>query len=186
MRKNVTELYRFLLTSVLAGVVSLALANVGYAFPSQSNTNCSDCHGTEDGAVDVSPDPLSLLRGEDGEVTFDVTDLPDTPAYLSVTGLNDADLAATVGGDWTAGGGDNYILPVDATGAFALPISTSGASVLGDYEIGVFLAGTGLWSTSTSFVVQTLIPEPASIALVSIVGGVFAVSWITRRRRKTA
>ena len=182
MRTHVSEFNRVVSRSALGAAVLLALGNVCYAFPS-SGADCAQCHTTPGGNVEVTP--LSVLLGESGEVTFDVTELPSTSAALSVTGLDNPDLAAMVLNGWTDRGEGRFTMPVTATGPHVLELGTSASTVPAHYELDVFLAGSGAWSTSTSFLVSA-IPEPASIALLSIIGGAFGMRWLTQRHRKKA
>jgi hypothetical protein len=185
----VCKAFNLLPTLLIVGAIN----NVGYAFPS-SGANCAQCHtDTGGGTVATSPNPLSLLAGQTGTVTFDVADLPGDAAALSLTGLDAAGLEATPDADWRARDNDTrFTLGITADGQQTFDVTIGPGAAPGDYPIGVFLAGTGsspegIWSTMSEFTINVsaaVIPEPATMTMFSIVLGIAAAFSIRRRRCK--
>ena len=103
---------------VVVAVVSVMVAcsSIAQAKP-DFGADCSNCHGSPGGALDVLPSSLIEIEvGTTGQVTFDVTDVPSGDAALALSGLDDANLMATVGTDmrlrWK-----RAILPYAASGS---------------------------------------------------------------------
>ena len=183
------KVFNLLPTLLIVGVIN----NVGYAFPG-SGANCAMCHtDTGGGTVATSPNPLSLVAGETGTVTFDVAELPGDAAALSLTGLDAAGLEAAPDADWRARDDNTrFTLGITAAGQQTFDVTIGPGAAPGDYPIGVFLAGTGsspegIWSTMSEFTISVsaaVIPEPAAVTMFSIVLGVAAACAIRRRRCK--
>jgi hypothetical protein len=176
----------------LAILVVGAVSNSAKAFPS-SGANCAMCHTDSGGGeVTISPSPLSLLAGESGTVTFDVSNLPGDGAALSLTGLDAAGLVATPDADWQARDNNTrYTLSFAAAGPQTFDLVIGDNATPGDYPIGVFLAGggstpAGIWSTMSQFTVSvSAIPEPSTAILLSILLGVAATGVVRHRRRQS-
>jgi hypothetical protein len=185
----VCKAFNLLLTLLIVGTAS----NVGYAFPG-SGANCAQCHtDTGGGTVATSPNPLSLLAGQTGTVTFDVADLPGDAAALSLTGLDAAGLEATPDADWRARDNDTrFTLGITADGQQTFDVTIGPGAAPGDYPIAVFLAGTGsspegIWSTMSEFMISVspaAIPEPTTMALMAMLMATMAVGLIGKRWRK--
>lgn len=162
-----------ILKSLLGGVMLLAvMANVAQAFPG-SGGNCASCHTDSNGTFNFSPsNMLELLPGQGGQITLNATAIPaGASAAFGADGLDAANLMATVGAGWTArSGGDWYTSSIFNTvpQSIALPVTLGANAVPGNYTIDVRLAGTDGWSSTQSFTLSVLVPEPATCGLIGI------------------
>ena len=178
---------------VVVAVVSVMVAcsSIAQAKP-DFGADCSSCHGTPGGALDVLPSSLiEIQRGTMGQVTFDVTDVPSGDAAIALSDLDDANLMATVvGTGWTLSSQNQYASDpfFASTGPQVLDLEIDALAVPGDYGVGIQLAGGpgSNWASSYDFTLRvTAIPEPATLAL--LLTGLGTVGLLAlRRRRKTA
>jgi hypothetical protein len=189
-RKSNHGTVRNLFAASLAYSILGAFSGVAYAFPGLG-ANCAQCHtDTGGGDVEATPSLLTLQPGESGTVTFDVSNLVGGAA-LSLSGFDVAGLEVTPDADWSErDGAARYTLSgIDADGQQTFDVTIGDGATVGEYPIGVFLAGggstpAGLWSTMSNFSISVAeIPEPATVVLLSIVIGVGTLGILRRRRR---
>jgi hypothetical protein len=182
---------RLLLGSVAALFVG-ATQEAANAFPGLG-ANCAQCHtDSGGGTLQTDPNPITLLTGQSGSVTFDIADLAGGAA-LSITGLDAAGLGATVDNvpPWTSrDNGTRFTLGgIDAAGQRSIDLTVPAGATPGDYPISVFLAGSGstpegIWSTLGQFTISvSAIPEPATLTLVGILLGAVGLRFVRRCRR---
>ena len=173
------------LIAVAACMLVAAVAPLAGAYPGRTG-NCAACHNDGSGSLTPSPNPLELLPGENGLLTFDVTALaaPGENNMIALEDLSIAELDASIGG-----GGDSWTLGTTATkssqgiglGPYVLDLMVGSNAVPGLYELNWTLAGSGPTGNSGTFFVN-VIPEPATVVLLGL--GIAGVTLISRRRRR--
>lgn len=152
--------------------LTVVVVNSARAFPGAGG-NCASCHTDSNGTFNISPtNLLELLPGRTGQLTLNATAIPaGEQAAFGVDGLDAANVMATAGAGWTArSGGDWYTSSIFNTvpQAIALPVTLGTGAVPGDYIVDVRLAGSGGWSSSQTFTLRVLVPEPTTVGLIAI------------------
>lgn len=179
-------MFRFFTITLAVGLLVFACGDAS-AFPSFGG-NCTSCHTNAGGDLTTSPDPLQVQIGDDGLLTFDITDLGGSDdTAISLSGLEDVLLDATIGagGDnwtWQSGSsGSSYVSDfITSTGTYTLDLQIGSNAVLGDYGIGVDFVGHGARGSTFDFTVR-VIPEPATLALAML--GICFTGFCGWRRR---
>jgi hypothetical protein len=167
----------------LVAIVLVSISQTAVAKP-DFGSNCISCHGSSGGGVEVQPQSfVEMTTGQAGQIVFNVTDIPNPKAALAITGLGD--LGATLGSGWTDQGGYYTSDSLSATGSVVMDLTLDPTVNQGDYNLGVQLAGKGMWGTALDYSVSVVtdttsaVPEPATIGLLAL-GGLA----VMKRRRK--
>ena len=142
------------------------------------------CHSVPGGSLIAAPDPLTIELGDNGLLTFHITDLGGSEnTLISVQGLDKLVLDATVGagGDnWTFVNGSNgksYISDnITSPGPYTLDVSIGATAISGDYPIVVMYAGNGLRGTEIGFTLR-IVSEPPVLTIVTAGVGFASISW---------
>ncbi len=144
---------------------------------------CTGCHGAPGGDLDVL-DSTGLTIGEDGQIVFDVTNLPAAKGAIKLTGLDASGLGATVGAGWTSYG-DYYASDyISGTGPVTLDLMIDPGATLGDYDIGVQFVGHNMWGSASDFTIglaSAPVPEPTTLVMLL---GVSVLGLVLHRRRR--
>ena len=173
------SLMRRVFVGAVIGVLVVGVAGVADAKPS-FGPSCAGCHATVGGALEISPDPIAIVVGDSGQVTFNITDIPAADAAIALYGLDAPGLGATVGAGWTDYGTYYATGLISVTGPYLLDLAIDPGATFGDYGIAVILAGSGGWADSYDFVVRS-IPEPSTVVL--LLTGLSAMGLCLWRRR---
>jgi hypothetical protein len=182
---------------VVVAVVSVMVAcsSIAQAKPDMG-PDCSGCHNQQaGGALDAMPSSLiQIPQGTTGQITFDVTDLPVPEAAIAISGLDDADLMATVGSGWALSAQNQYASDpfFSSIGLQVLDLTIDANAVVGEYTLGIQMAGgkgfqpTGWAAASQDYTIQVTaaVPEPATLAL--LLTGFGTVGLLALRRRRKA
>ncbi|MAT68327.1 MAG: hypothetical protein CMJ58_02270 [Planctomycetaceae bacterium] len=178
----------FLSNSFAASAIVLMMVATASAFPGRGGS-CTNCHDDGSGSVGLIPNPLEVMAGDSGVMTFDVTSLGGLPSLVvAIEGLDQAALDATVSGDWnfrSGSSGTSYQSgDVSAPTALTMPIAIGSGATPGTYPITVYLSGPGPAGTSALFdlTITEAIPEPATLTLTGM--GFIALGALRRRRRR--
>ncbi len=173
--------------AVVTTVACLLVLGTGSAYARQAQTKaCTDCHNDGLGSLTPFPDPLNVLIGGDGLLSFNVTSLPDPIGnnMITLTDLSQAGLDATIGA-----GGDNWALNTFTksdegigTGVYDLDLDIGLSAVLGSYDLTWYLSGSGRTGTFGTFTVN-VIPEPSTFALAGLGMIGICAGYMKKRRR---
>lgn len=157
-----------------------------HAFPSQTQS-CTNCHNDGSGSLTPNPNPINILVGGSGLLSFDVGTLPAPSGnnMIALTDLSAAALDASIGA-----GGDNWALATFTksdqnigTGAYVLDLGIGPGATVGPYDLTWYLVGQvddSPVGTSGTFRVN-VIPEPTTLAALGL--GLTVLGLVTRRRR---
>ncbi len=186
---------------LLAFALVMAMCQVASAWPGYTGNSCMGCHNKPGDDVAITPGTIDIKFDGDGVVTFDIAPLTSDKAAIILSGLDDANLDASVGvvGDswhWDGtgalrSGADGNDL-IDSTGSYQLDLAIGAGGVEALYGIDVLLIGQGQHGLATDFNVK-VVPEPSTLALLSMAGlGICvrrrrrqskqAVGWVEQRR----
>jgi hypothetical protein len=177
-----TSFYQAMMTTTACLLVGTGIA---YAKPTQNNA-CTGCH-TGAGSLMPDPNPIEILIGSSGLLSFEVGSLPDPTGInmIALQGLTQTDLDATIP---PGGGGDTWNLDLGAladiksnvgisTGPYALDLEIGLSAVLGTYNLTWYLAGDGPAGTSGTFTVNVILEPSADFDTDSDVDGSDFLAW---------
>ena len=175
-------------TPLLACLLVVAVSNVADAYPSFGG-NCTGCHATGDGNMNITPDPIDIAIDSNGVITFAITSLPSDRNVIALAGadLDDLDLDATINtpDNWTLTNGNYISDTITSIQDYVLDLGIGAGAVENLYGIGAWLVGGNGTNTPTGASYDfnvNVVPEPVSLALLS--GGLLClVGWRRRRRR---
>lgn len=163
----------------IIALLLVCVAGMAEAKPS-FGSNCLLCHSTTGGNMNIFPDPVEIVVGSSETITFDITSIPNGKAAVAVSDL-DALFAGNyiVGAGWTAYSGYYASDFIEATGPVTMELWIGAAVTPGDYGLGAILAGGSAdWGMSKNFTVRVVaVPEPPTLDIVSVVGGIVHLSW---------
>lgn len=162
----------------LAALATLVLVGVANAYPSKGGS-CAMCHKESGGQLTVAPDPVNIQLAANGLLTFKVTKLNDDDSVISVQGLDNPLLAATVMSNsskyntWTfrsnAKYGQSYVSnTISEKGSYLMKLAIGADATPGIYPITVMFADEDEGCTTLTFnlaVGPQGIPEPATLGL---------------------
>lgn len=162
-------------SAVLAGITAIAIAGAANAYPSKGGS-CSTCHTKSGGELTVTPDPVSIQLATNGLLTFKVTKLKDDDSAISVQGLDNPLLQATIGGKcntWTLKSsskyGRSYVSnTISEKGSYLMNLAIGAGATPGIYPITVMFADEEKGCTTLMFnlaIGTQGIPEPATLGL---------------------
>ena len=179
-----TFFYQVVMVTTVASLLVIATGTAyGYPFYTQA---CSDCHNDGSGSLTPFPDPLNVLIGGSGLLSFDVGSLPAPGGnnMIALTDLTQAGLAASIGG-----GGDSWTLGTFTksdegigTGDYDLDLEIGLSAILGTYNLNWYLPGSGRIGTFGTFTVN-VIPEPSTFALAGLGMIGICAGYMKKRRR---
>lgn len=162
--------------AVLVGVTAIAIAGVADAYPTNGGS-CSTCHTKAGGQLTVTPDPISIQLAASGLLTFKVTQLKDDDSVISVQGLENPLLQASIGSGsnkWTLKSNSKYgqsfvSNTISEKGSYLMNLAIGAGATPGIYPITVMFADEEKGCTTLTLrlaigVVQS-IPEPSTIGL---------------------
>lgn len=161
--------------AVLASFAAIALVGVARANPSKGGS-CATCHTECGGQLTVTPDPISIQLASNGLLTFNVTKLHDDDSVISVQGLDNPLLQASIDSkcdSWTFKStskyGQSYVSnTISKKGSYSLNLAIGAGALPGLYPITVMFADEDEGCTTFSFklaVGTPGVPEPTSLGL---------------------
>ncbi len=175
--------------AIVAGVAAIAIAGMADAYPSNGGS-CSTCHTKTGGKFTVTPDPVSIQLAANGLLTFKVTQLKDDDSVISVQGLDNPLLQASIGSGsnkWTLKSsskyGQSYVSnTISEKGSYLLNLAIGAGATAGIYPITVMFADEeGCTTLMVNLAVGAVgVPEPASLGLC----GLGAATVLIRRTKR--
>lgn len=159
--------------ALLACLVAIVFAGVASAFPSKGG-GCSGCHTDPGGAMTSTPNPLDIQLSSTGQLSFNVTTVPDgsnTAINVEFGNATIFNSVSVAGGNLTwakkTSGGNGITSSVFTTpGTYTLTLN--GGASLGSSPLTLWLATAGALATQyTGYQLNIIpaVPEPATLGL---------------------
>lgn len=176
--------------AVLVGVAAIAIAGVANAYPSNGGS-CTTCHTKTGGQLTVTPDPISIQLAASGLLTFKVTQLKDDDSVISVQGLDNPLLQASIGSGsnkWTLKSnlkyGQSFVSnTISEKGSYLMNLAIGAGATPGIYPITVMFADEEKGCTTIMLTLAIgnaqAIPEPAMFGMF-----VLGAATVSLRRPK--
>lgn len=163
--------------AIMASVLAVMMTGIATADPSKGGS-CATCHTKCGGQLTVNPDPANIQLASNGLLTFKVTSLHDDDSVISIQGLDNPLLQASIGSKcnkWTYKSttkyGASYVSnTIDEKGSYLLSLAIGAGATPGMYPITVMFADEEKGCTTFSFnlTVGQGVPEPATFGLCFI------------------
>ncbi len=178
--------------ALLACLMAIAFAGVASAYPSKGGgCNASGCHGPGGGAMTATPNPLNVQLSTNGQLTFNVTSVPDGVNTAICVQFSDATVfnnVSAAGGNLTwakkTSGGNGITSSLFTTaGTYTLLIGAGAGAPVGPTGLTLWLSSGGPVTTQlTGYTlnITNAIPEPATMGLF-LLG---TVATVFRRGRR--